>query len=133
MKLTPASLFLSTAICSLLVGVLKKAEIIDINMHDTYFVIEFLYIAILISLFAAFMGLVYFGLEKVKRPVKLKTGYWHFGFFLIGILVLAASFVLGNSVHSSYLISAMLLISVLLLFISLAIFIFGLVKSVLKI
>lgn len=132
MKLKPASLFLLIAICSLLVGALKKEKTIDINMHDTYFVIEYLYITILISLFAGFIAVVYFGLEKVKKPIKLKTGFWHFGLFLIGILILATSFVLGNSVHSGYLISAMLLISVVLLFISLAIFIFGLVKAVLN-
>lgn len=76
--------------------------------------------------------MVYFALEKVKRPVKLTTGYWHFGFFLGGILVLAASFVLANSVHSGYMILGMFVISLMLLFISLAIFIVGLVKAVLN-
>lgn len=129
-KLKPSLLFLSIAIFSLLVGFLTKDKVIDINFHDTYLVIGHLYVAVLLFLFTVLIGLMYLGLEKIKRPIKLTTGYWHFGFFIASLLILFPAMGLQTSANWAYFTSLMPLISMVLFSTSLIIFGFGLAKAI---
>lgn len=129
MKLKPALLFLSIAIFALLIGLWTKKQTFDVNIHDTYYIVGHLCIAVLLSLFSGLTGLIYLVLERIKRPIKLKTGYWHFAFFIAGILILGASFGLKTLTDPPYLASMFMVAGVLLFFLSLVIFIFGLASA----
>ncbi|NQX37738.1 Cytochrome C and Quinol oxidase polypeptide I [Pedobacter steynii] len=128
-KLTPALLFLSTAILSLLIGFWTKKQTIDVNIYDMYYVIGHLGIAVLICLFTGLTGLIYLALERIKRPVKLKMGYWHFWFFMAGLLILVPAFGLKILTDSPYTAPIFVLASILLFFISLVIFVIGLARA----
>lgn len=129
MKLNPAFLFLSTAFFSLLIGFWTKKQTMDVNIHDTYYVIGHLYIAVLLCLFTGLTGLIYLGLERIKRPIKLKTGYWHFWFFIAGFLILVPAFGLKILTDPPYVVPIFVLAGILLFFTSLVIFLFGLVRA----
>ncbi|WP_316815428.1 hypothetical protein [Pedobacter nyackensis] len=129
MKLKPALLFLYTAFFSLLISFWTQKQTIDINIHDTYYVIEGLYIAVWLCIFTGLTGLIYLGLERVKRPIKLKTGYWHFWVFIAGFLILVSTFGLKILTDSLYLAPIFMLAGVLLFFLSLVIFIFGIARA----
>lgn len=129
MKLNPAVLFLSTAIFSLLIGFWTKNDTIDVNIHDTYYVIGHLYLGVLLCLFTGLTGSVYLGLERIKRPIKLKTGYWHFWVFIAGFVILITAFSLKILKDSFYIAPIFVLAGILLFFISLVIFVFGLARA----
>jgi heme/copper-type cytochrome/quinol oxidase subunit 1 len=139
-RMKTATLFLTTTIIFLFFGILTENKNVDIQFHDTYFIISYLHIAIIFCLLTGLTGLTYFGLERVKRPIKLKIGYWHFGLFMVGLLLLVVKFNLPtstgyynpNNPYSSNIYSAkaiLLLISVIFLLISAIIFLCGLTKA----
>lgn len=115
MKLKPALLFLSNAIFSLLIGFWTKKETIDINIHDTYYIVGPLNIAVLLCLFTGLTGLIYLGLEWIKRPIKRKTGFWHFWVFIAGFLILVPVFSLKVLMDSLYVTPVFVLTSILLI------------------
>lgn len=59
----------------LLIGICKPNETLDINIHDTYFVIAHLHVAIAVSLFFFLNGLGYWLVQKVlkRKPEKYLT------------------------------------------------------------
>ncbi len=99
MKLKPTVLFLGATIFLLLLGFFAGSKSLDINFHDTYFVISYQHLAILTAFLTGLTTLVYFGVEKLKRPIKSKTGFWHFGLFISALFML---FVAINTSTTSY-------------------------------
>jgi|GEM_PF-1545044 len=143
MKLKPATLFLITTALILFSGILTRSQTIDIPFNATYLVIGYLHLAIIASVLSVLISLVYLGLESVERPVKLKTGYWHFGLFATGLLFLVMSIVRStpagfysiSDLYSgrTYITAAMVLTGIILLLTSVMIFLYGLAKALWRI
>lgn len=144
MKLTPTLLFLGTTILLILLGILTNDKNLDIQLHDTYFVFNYLHLSILFGFLTGVITLIYFGLEKFKRPIKIKTGFWHFGLFITGLLTLIISINIPTTsiryyetdipsvISNIYGSTAMILIGIILFLLSAIVFIYGLKKSLLS-
>lgn len=67
-KIKPHIYFLITAIIIFVIGLFFKnsENTIDINIHDTYFVITTFHFAILISIVLFLIGLIYYVFSKLK-------------------------------------------------------------------
>lgn len=136
MKLKPTFLFAATAVLIILSGVLTKSKTIDISFHDTYFIISYLNIAILFSLLTGLFAMIYFGLEKINRPIKLQTGYCHFGLLITALLVFIVSInsltttnFNASKIHG---LTALMSIGIILLLTSTIIFFYGIIKAIIK-
>lgn len=69
----PYILFLALLAVLLSFGFYRGDEALDINIHDTYFVISWKHLMILISLIFGILALIYFLLVKFKfRLIKGK-------------------------------------------------------------
>jgi heme/copper-type cytochrome/quinol oxidase subunit 1 len=55
----PHLIFLRTIPIIMIIGLLSEDAILDINVHDTYYVIGYLHLAILISIVFGIIGCVY--------------------------------------------------------------------------
>ncbi len=134
MRLTPTLLFSITTILILLLGILITDKTLDIQLHDTYFIIGYLHLAIIIGFLTGLTALTYYGLERFKRPIKFKTGFWHFGLFIAGLLLLVVSIILPTSTDYYetifYSMTAFFLMGIILLLSSVMIFIYGVTKAI---
>ncbi len=134
MKLNPTLLFLLSTIFFLFVGLLNRDKSLDIPLHDAYFIVSYLDIALLFSFFTGIMMGIYFGLEKINRPIKYKTGLWHFGLFVGGLLLIFFTITWPeNSYNVGSMISSLivlLVMGIILLAASLIVFIYGLTKAI---
>lgn len=65
----PYFIFLTLIVIFLAIGFLNAEETLDINIHDTYFVISYLYFAVLLSVIYTFLAILYFALIKLKFPL----------------------------------------------------------------
>ena len=76
-KLTekPHLLFFLSIPLVILIGFLSGDEVVDINIHDTYFLIERLDLALMLALFVGIMGIGYWILYKTQGKL-LKWSYW---------------------------------------------------------
>ncbi|KRB57998.1 cbb3-type cytochrome c oxidase subunit I [Flavobacterium sp. Root186] len=71
-KIKVYHLFWITAISILLIGIINSDSTLDINVHDTYFVIAHFYIALVLFLLFFLMGLGYWFIQKVLKKQLLK-------------------------------------------------------------
>ncbi|MGO4772244.1 hypothetical protein ACEN2I_11315 [Flavobacterium sp. W22_SRS_FK3] len=72
----------------LLLGYLNSDEILDINIHDTYFIIKYPHLGILLSLLYGFPALLYFVFMKLNfRFIKWMTVI-HIVVSIAGILLI---------------------------------------------
>ncbi len=138
MKPQPSLLFIVATVLLILLGILTKDKSIDIQLHDTYFVIGNLYFATLCGILMMLTATIYYLMERVKRPIKRKTGFWHFGIFFTGFLLLLLSLNLptpryydthNQFTNNIYLVQTMLSIGIILLLMSLAVFLYGITKA----
>lgn len=138
MKPQPSLLFIVATVLLILLGILTKDKTIDIQLHDTYFVISNLHFATLCGVLMILIATIYYLMERIKRPIKLKTGFWHFGIFFTGFLLLLLSLNLPTPRHyydthnNIYLVQTMFSIGVILLVTSLAVFLYGITKALLN-
>lgn len=94
----PYTLFLGLILVLLSFGFYKRKETIDINIHDTYFVISWIDGMILISLIYGLLGLIYLALLKLKfKPINWMT-ITHVLISIIGLLVI---FILSKLIRES--------------------------------
>lgn len=132
----PILLFLTTSILALFIGFLTKEKTIDIEFQDTYLVMEHLHLAILFSLFTGFITLIYFGLEKTQRPIKMNTGYWHFALFAAAVFIFITTLNLQIPVDGYepnrfiFNTTVLLSFSIVLFLMSILVFLFGLTKAI---
>lgn len=63
----------------MLVGVLNGDTVLDINVHDTYFVIVYLHFAILISILFGIIGVGYWVMQKTNRKLSKWLNLTHIG------------------------------------------------------
>ncbi|MEA5138477.1 cbb3-type cytochrome c oxidase subunit I [Arcicella rigui] len=138
MKPQPSLLFIVATVLLILFGILTKDKTIDIQLHNTYFVIGNLHFATLCGVLMILIATIYYLMERIKRPIKLKTGFWHFGIFFTGYLLLLLSLNLPTPRHyydthnNIYLVQTMFSIGVILLLTSLAVFLYGVTKALLN-
>jgi heme/copper-type cytochrome/quinol oxidase subunit 1 len=87
-NLKPAIYFFSITVIFLILGKLSEEKTLDIQIHDTYFVISYLHILVAIGLLSLIKTLIYFGLDKIGMPISSSIGYWYFGLFVIGVIAI---------------------------------------------
>ena len=82
-RFTPAMLFsiglVSTFITGGLTGLILGDNALDINVHDTYFVVAHFHIVMgLSAIFGMFAGVYHWFPKMYGRMMSKKMGYWHF-------------------------------------------------------
>ncbi|WP_264553655.1 hypothetical protein [Flavobacterium sp. N2038] len=87
-KNKPYILFLAVIIIVLSFGFYKGSEDIDINIHDTYIIISYKHLAILLSLIYGLFALLYFGLSKMKFTLFSWMTIFHVSVSIIGLFVI---------------------------------------------
>ncbi|TCI90758.1 hypothetical protein [Tenacibaculum sp. M341] len=85
--LKPYVFVLILIIVTLLFGVYNKEEVIDINIHDTYFVFEGFYFSIFISLIIGLLSLGYWFILKSNRKINSWLTYLHISLTVLGGLL----------------------------------------------
>lgn len=66
----PHQIFFSEIPIVLLIGYIKKDAALDINVHDTYYVIAYSHLAILISILFGIIGFGYWIIIKANRKLS---------------------------------------------------------------
>ncbi|SHG48530.1 cbb3-type cytochrome c oxidase subunit I [Flagellimonas flava] len=66
----PHLIFLLSIPIIMLIGILSGDSVLDINVHDTYFVIAYLHLAILISILFGIIGIGYWIMQKANRKLS---------------------------------------------------------------
>lgn len=82
-KFTPAMMFsigmVSTFISGGLTGIILADSALDINIHDTYFVVAHFHIVMgLSAVLAMFAGVYHWFPKMYGRMMNLRLGFWHF-------------------------------------------------------
>ena len=83
LQFTPAMLFsiglVSTFVAGGLTGIILGDSALDINVHDTYFVVAHFHIVMgLSAIFGMFAGIYHWFPKMYGRRLNKKMGYWHF-------------------------------------------------------
>jgi heme/copper-type cytochrome/quinol oxidase subunit 1 len=141
MKFKSETFFLITAFFLFLFSFKAEDKNLEIQNHDTYFIISCLELSVLFSILMGLTAVIYFVLEKLDRPIKSKTGFWHFGLFILGVLLIITTIKLprptsyynidGYSFSSYfYILAAMALMGLILLAASLIVFVYGVIKAI---
>lgn len=89
LRLTPAMLFsiglVSTFVTGGLTGIILADSALDINVHDTYFVVAHFHIVMgLSAIFGMFAGIYHWYPKMFGRMMNTKLGYVHFWFTIVG-------------------------------------------------
>lgn len=84
----PHRIFLVSALIILLFGFWKSESVMDINFHDTYFVIGYFHFAILISLVLFIIGTGYWIMKKLDIKLLSWLNWTHILLTLGGPVVL---------------------------------------------
>ena len=61
------------------IGILSGDAVLDINVRDTYYVIAYLHLAILISILFGIIGLGYWIMQKANRKLSKWLNWTHMG------------------------------------------------------
>ena len=83
----PHLIFLLAIPLIILIGILSGDAILDINVHDTYYVIAYLHFAILISILFGIIGIGYWIMQKKDRKLSRWLNWTHIGVTFGGTLV----------------------------------------------
>ncbi|KAF2326174.1 MAG: hypothetical protein REI96_07415 [Flavobacterium nitrogenifigens] len=87
-KKKPYVLFLALIVILLGFGFYKGNEILDINIHDTYFVISWKHLMILISIIYGLLALTYFSILKLNFSLINWMTIFHVLISIIGLLAI---------------------------------------------
>jgi len=83
----PHLIFLLAIPVIMLIGTLSGDAVLDINVHDTYYVIAYLHLAILISILFGIIGIGYWIMLKAGRKLSKLLNWTHIGLTFGGTLV----------------------------------------------
>jgi heme/copper-type cytochrome/quinol oxidase subunit 1 len=81
-------LFWFVAVIILLIGIINPNETLDINIHDTYFVIGYLHVSFVLFLFYFLNGFGYWSIQKVIKKQLVKSLTLIHSVILIGNFIL---------------------------------------------
>ena len=84
----PHLIFLLSIPILLLIGIFSRNEMLDINIHDTYFVFSQIDLIILISILFGIIGLGYWLLLKANRKLSKWLNLIHISLTFGGILLI---------------------------------------------
>ena len=87
-KIRVYHLFWAVAIIVLLIGIIQNDKTLDINVHDTYFVISYRLVSYAVFLFYILNGLGYWSLMKILKRRLIKA------FTIIHTVILIGSFIM---------------------------------------
>jgi heme/copper-type cytochrome/quinol oxidase subunit 1 len=82
----PHLIFILAIPIIILIGILSGDSMLDINVHDTYYVIAYLHLAILISILFGIIGIGYWVMQKTKRKLSKWLNWTHIGLTFGGTL-----------------------------------------------
>ncbi len=71
----------------MLFGILSGGAVLDINFHDTYYVVSHLHLSILISILFGIIGVGYWIMQKVGRKFSKWLNWTHIGLTFGGTFV----------------------------------------------
>ena len=83
----PHLIFLLAIPIIMLIGILSGDAVLDINIHDTYFVITHLHFEILISILFGIIGIGYWIMLKTGRKLSKWLNWTHIGLTFGGTLL----------------------------------------------
>lgn len=83
----PHLIFLLAIPIITLIGILSGDAMLDINVHDTYYVIAYLHLAILISILFGIIGIGYWIMQKADRKLSKWLNWIHIGLTFGGTLM----------------------------------------------
>lgn len=86
MKFKPNYLFYILGLISLIILLFTINERLEITVHDTYFVLSYFHYFIAIFTLSILTGLIYFLMERFKRPIDKNIGIAHFSFITVGVV-----------------------------------------------
>ncbi|WP_066219740.1 cbb3-type cytochrome c oxidase subunit I [Formosa haliotis] len=72
----------------MLIGILSGDAALDINIHDTYYVIAHFHLAILISILFGIIGIGYWIMQKADRKLSKWLNWIHIGLTFGGIILI---------------------------------------------
>ena len=84
----PHLIFLFSIPLIILTGILSEDSVLDINIHDTYFVIAHLHLAILISILYGLIGLGYWIVQKANRKLSKSLNLIHVVLTIGGLIAI---------------------------------------------
>ncbi len=70
----------------MLIGILSGDSVLDINVHDTYYIIAYLHLAIMISILFGIIGIGYWIMTKADRKLSKWLNWTHIGLTFGGTL-----------------------------------------------
>ncbi len=71
----------------IIIGILSRDNVFDINVHDSYFVMNYLDFSIMISILFAIIGFGYWIMQKVDRKLSKRLNWVHIGLTFGGTLI----------------------------------------------
>jgi len=83
----PHLIFLIAIPIIILIGILSGDAVLDINVHDTYYVIAYFHLATLISILFGIIGIGYWIMQKAGRKLSKWLNWTHVGLTFGGILI----------------------------------------------
>ncbi|NAS32527.1 hypothetical protein GTQ40_16210 [Flavobacteriaceae bacterium R38] len=87
----PHFIFLFTIPIIILIGILNRDTTLDINVHDTYFVIFFFHLAMLISILFGIIGLGYRIMKETNKRLSKWLNLIHIGLTFGGVIITSTS------------------------------------------
>lgn len=84
----PHLIFLPAIPLIMLIGILSGDAIININVHDTYYLIAYLHISILTSILFGIIGIGYWIMQKADRKLSKWLNFTHIGLTFRGSLII---------------------------------------------
>lgn len=84
----PHLIFLFAIPIILFFGIVNWSTTVDINIHDTYYVIAYFHLSILISLLFGIIGIGYWRMLKTKRELSKWLNLIHITFTFGGLLLI---------------------------------------------
>ncbi|WP_418603005.1 hypothetical protein [Hwangdonia sp.] len=83
----PHLIFLLAIPIIMLIGILSGDTMLDINIHDTYYVIAYFHLAILISILFGVIGIGYWIMLKSDRKLSKWLNWTHIGLTFGGTFI----------------------------------------------
>ena len=83
----PHLIFLLAIPIIILIGILSGESVLDINVHDTYYVIAYFHLAMLISILFGIIGIGYWIMQKANRKLSKWLNWTHIGITFGGIII----------------------------------------------